>query len=671
MTLLAPLGLLGLLGVVALIIIYIIRPNFQQRFISSTYVWKLSLKYRKKRIPTSKLRNWLLILCQILILTICAAILTKPVQVIQAIVDETEVIAIIDSSASMRTSLDGETRFKRAVTKAEKLADDVLDQSGIVSVILAGQEADFLVQRATIAERGLVDECFLPLEEEDACSYGESDVEGAIILCEEVLRENPSAKIYLYTDESYSAVPEGIEVVNVSYEDEWNAAILDASAELDNNYYTFVVDVAYYCDPDHDSSDKSSFTVSLNIANANPNANGVGSTVKIDHLVTCERNTPKKLVFITSSNYDEIQDTVENTDDDSTVYIELAEAQEIYSYQAVYVLLSTQKDSYPGDNSFNLFNGQKEIIRLQYASSLANPFVRAILFTWQAKFADLWDIRITEVKNGVEPATEGFDLYFFEGLVPEILPSDGVLVLLNPTYAPKGLGIRIEQVKDLPEDLSLTAEGTHPILENVNPDNMTVRRYAVVSEDGTGEGEYQAIVSCDSSPVVMVKNEPESKIFLMNFSLHYSNLPILADFPIMMSNMFRYFFPSTVEKYAFDVYETVKMNARGEKLAVSHGSESIGDPFESFPASMQLNKPGNYELSQTVGMGYRKKQQIEYIFVKIPASESNIWLADQTLENPYKVEEEIEYYKDWLLYLAAGLVALLFLEWWLHNRENV
>ena len=53
MTLLAPLGLLGLLGVLALIIIYIIKPNYQQKFISSTYVWKLSLKYRKKRIPTS------------------------------------------------------------------------------------------------------------------------------------------------------------------------------------------------------------------------------------------------------------------------------------------------------------------------------------------------------------------------------------------------------------------------------------------------------------------------------------------------------------------------------------------------------------------------------------------------------------------------------------------
>ena len=60
MSLLVPLGLLGLLGIIALIIIYIIKPNYQNKFISSTFIWKLSLKYKKKRIPLNKLRNILL-----------------------------------------------------------------------------------------------------------------------------------------------------------------------------------------------------------------------------------------------------------------------------------------------------------------------------------------------------------------------------------------------------------------------------------------------------------------------------------------------------------------------------------------------------------------------------------------------------------------------------------
>ena len=79
MRLLAPLGLIGLLGVVALIIIYIIKPNYQQKFISSTFVWKLSLKYRKKKLPFSKLRNILLFICQILAITIFAMIFAQPI----------------------------------------------------------------------------------------------------------------------------------------------------------------------------------------------------------------------------------------------------------------------------------------------------------------------------------------------------------------------------------------------------------------------------------------------------------------------------------------------------------------------------------------------------------------------------------------------------------------
>ena len=46
MSFLAPLGFIGLLGVLALILIYILKPNYQQKFISSTFVWRLSQRYK-------------------------------------------------------------------------------------------------------------------------------------------------------------------------------------------------------------------------------------------------------------------------------------------------------------------------------------------------------------------------------------------------------------------------------------------------------------------------------------------------------------------------------------------------------------------------------------------------------------------------------------------------
>ena len=153
MKLLLPLGLLGLLGIIVLIIIYIIRPNFQQKLISSTYIWKLSLKYRKRKLPISRLRNFLLILSQILIITACALILTKPSWILKEQVEEPEVVLIIDSSASMRAGSDETTRYERAVHGAIEKAEDVFDKNGIVSVMLAARENSFLFERVTAEGR--------------------------------------------------------------------------------------------------------------------------------------------------------------------------------------------------------------------------------------------------------------------------------------------------------------------------------------------------------------------------------------------------------------------------------------------------------------------------------------------------------------------------------------
>ena len=137
MTLLTPLGLLGLIGIIILIIIYIIKPNYQQKFVSTTFVWKLSLKYRKRKLPFSKLRNIILIICQVLLLTACAAILTSPNQILKSRITEPEVIVILDSSASMRAyNEEGLTRYERATEDISELVAATFNEDGFVSVIV-------------------------------------------------------------------------------------------------------------------------------------------------------------------------------------------------------------------------------------------------------------------------------------------------------------------------------------------------------------------------------------------------------------------------------------------------------------------------------------------------------------------------------------------------------
>ena len=56
--------------------------------------------------------------------------------------------------------------------------------------------------------------------------------------------------------------------------------------------------------------------------------------------------------------------------------------------------------------------------------------------------------------------------------------------------------------------------------------------------------------------------------------------------------------------------------------------------------------------------------------MKIPAAQSNIKRNEDSLANLYIVPKEQVIDEDLLIYFAAALVALLFLEWLLQSREQ-
>lgn len=667
MTLLTPLGLLGLLGIVVLIIIYIIRPNYQQKFISSTFVWKLSLKYRKKKLPTSKLRNILLIICQVLILTACAAILAQPVQVLKQQVKEAEIIAIIDSSASMRTELDGETRFERAVDGAKTFTEEVLNQNGIVSVILADAEPNFLAQRVTVENKGTVQDVLTDLlygeYGDTVCSYGSANMESAMTLCAEIIDENPNAQIYLYTDTTYSYLPAQIHLIDVSEPEEWNAAIVNAYTEFDENYYSFIVEVACY---------GRNYDLELNVTVQNANAmdsNDVGSDVTFSESIFCSDDEVTKVVFISEDLYQPSEKEEENV-----VYVMIPTSDKIFAYQSVHISLD-EDDSFYDDNNFNIYNGQKEVVKIQYASARPNIFFPAALAELKSRFAANWDIQITQVRKDAVGATEGFDFYIYEHRMPEEMPTDGVVFLVNPDNAmfgneatpPKDSGISVRNIytvngggylfEDQPE---------HPLLQNFVADDIYVTRFAELSYDG----DYEVLLSYGQYPMLLLKDTPESKVLVMPFSVNFSNLVMQPSFMYFMLNTYRYFFPSTATSSSFEVGEDIVLNARGSELNVllDGQSEDEAEVFSEFPATYKVDLPGTYVMTQTTFAGKDVKEQI---YVRIPALESNINYVADTLTSPYSEIDPTDYYNDLLLYIAAVLVALLFVEWWLQSRENM
>ena len=650
MSWLTPIGLLGLIGLIALIIIYIIKPNYQNKVISSTYIWKLSLKLKKKQVPISKLRSILLFICQVLAISVLAFILAQPV--IKAEEEKTinEKIIIIDASASMLTETNGETRFERAVEQVRTLADEVFqtEGGGQLSLILAGEKASVLASGVDTERKDIIYDALDKLVDpanESPITYGRGDLAAAIKLAEETTAINPSSEVLLYTDTNY-VDPGKIAIKDVKDPTEWNASILDARAVINENYYRFEIDVACYGGTDAD------IEVYLDIYGTNSDK----VSVHLGAMARCIGGQTTTVVFAKNPLNGK-------TPEENGISQEL----DVFSYEHAIVRIE-ENDSFKHDNSFEIHGGAKPSLRIQYASSNPNNFFATSLLVLRDTLSKRWQVEFVEVKPDQTPADEGFDFYIFEHTMPKTLPDDGVVILANPNTIPSIAGVRLGKTYTTGgREVNLTANETdHPLMNGIEAENITVTKFTEISSaDG-----YSTLMSVtngkDEIPVVMAKNEFDQKIAIISFSLNYSNFSMLLDFPLFMYNLFEYYSPSTLTDHLYEVNEEISLDSRSEMLTVEDqaGNEII---LEEFPTTITIKTPGCYTVSQTPISG---EETTEKFFVKMPEAECNIAEQVDSLANPYfaVLEEQADF--DLLLYFALALVALLFVEWWLQSREQ-
>ena len=629
MTWLLPIGFLGLIGVAALIAIYIIKPNYQQRRVSSTYVWRLSLKYKKKKLPVNKLQNVIQFICQLLILTIAGLLIAQPVLSALESSDPNEKVIIIDASASMLVSEDEETRFDRAIDEAKTLAEASFYDGGLVTVILADSSPDYVVQRIGAEDS---EELYRQLDELK-CTYGSADVEGAVALAESVLDKNNAAEVYFCTAKKYQDTNK-IKVVDVSERNDWNAAVLDCRAEFDeNNHYVISVDVGCYGRTE---------SVYVNVVIYSPN--GKEQSIEV-----------QKVEYFDPS---EEEKTITFTTDDFGNYA-------VYSYDSINAYVSTDTpDSFADDDVFVLYGGIKPVIKIQYASTLPNRYFSGVIRAMRQYMRGSWDIKLTEVKDEEKMATEGFDFYIFEHTMPADMPTDGIVLLVNPDVAPYGSDLEVgDSIQTTSPDDPLASGVSHPLMDNITCEGISIALYKeILSAPG-----YQELAYYNGNPVILCKEDQGQKVVVWAFDLNYSTAA-LTEFSAMMLNMFNYFIPETFTSTSFEIGETVEFNGRGTNLVVKPLSdERLEQSFESAKGSIVVTIPGTYEVTQDSLQG----DIIELFHVHIPNEESNIsQIRDDLPILSYEKQLGIEF-RDLLLYFAIALVFFLMVERIIETKKKL
>lgn len=671
MTLLIPLGLLGLLSIVALIVIYIIKPNYQHKEVTSSYVWKLSLKYRKKRLPTSKLRNILLIVCQVLALIAGVLIMSKPVVRSRSGALDSEAIIIIDASASMRTKNDdGVTRFERAVNGAIDLANDVIAKGGYVSVILSDVTGtSYLMRKAGISSRDALNEGLRGLitgGDETACSYAATDLNAAITLCEEVLISNPNASVHLFTDSDYTYVPKGITVKNVAEKSEWNVGILNVYTEFEEGYYTFFVEIGCY----GGVARKIDLSVSINDANEIDENTGKGSFVRFSAKdVLLRDNAVTTVVFrnskITIADYEQATESIVIVPVGQDV-IGTDNKTLVFAYRDAHFTID-EEDGLELDNTYSLYGGRKQQLKIQYATIKRKSFFTAMFGVLRTRYADRWELVVDEVDISARetPETMGYDFYVFENFVPNQLPQDGVVFLSNPDSLPAGLTKKDQIIYN--KEMYLAQDNDHAILKNTDAAKIWTRKLTRLSQ--YNDAIYTSLWSVDANPVLLINDGELEKVIVFLFDIEWSNVPLRNDFPFFLYNIFETFLPATVVGNSFEVGQQIKVNSRGYSLKVSRNAGNDETIVTALPSHITLDKPDTYRFSQQNYFGAQLPDT--YIFVKIPAAESNVAANGIALKTIYNENVKEKAYYDLLVFWAAAMLALLFAEWFLQSQESL
>ncbi|MBP3495296.1 MAG: BatA and WFA domain-containing protein [Clostridia bacterium] len=694
MSFLQPLGWLGLLAVPIIIIIYVIKSKYVPKTVSSTFIWKRSMKYMKRRIPINFVMSLVLIL-QLLVAIAATLAITQP-QVKPG--SSGEKIVIVDASASMKISDGTKTRYEVAVEKLTEASDEVGENTRM-TIIMAGAQAACVSGEEPLADKARVLDV---ISEHVAgkCSNSDADILGALDIAATFLEKNAGAQIQLYTDKQYVST-DGVEVIDcIEGRTEFNTGIISVTdKDLAAGYrYNAVL---------YNQGIESSFTISLRVDGAHVESKKV----------TMMPGETKEIVFTPMNNAQ--PETGKNQE---IVWI----SRSIKEYNNAEVYIQTN-DGLNEDNSFVLYSGSQTSPKILYVSTnvkygsngavdtSSTPLMRTVLGSngYVIKTNDMYG------SAKLAPST-GYDLYIYEGVLPAAMPTDGAVWFLNIPEGPDGTRIiASEDVRNAEKegnnngftfrehndassetesavkaiitnnvDFSETIEITVPGQNGGSPITTkfrgTVNQYRPINNYPSI---FEPIYLCNSTPVMLAGTVGTVKTIVTAFDFTDSSLPIyVSDFPVLIQNMIEYSIPDALPNRTATIGEKLVFNAPAGTSSITYyyksnekdaEFEQINEWFsteEEMPEII-LDRVGTYQMKVTYNIEEEGQEAQESLFTMtthIPTSESKIIDIGNMIDVPEIPDNaQVKTFAVSILpYIIFVLIVLLIIEWGVYYRDE-
>lgn len=267
---------------------------------------------------------------------------------------------------------------------------------------------------------------------------------------------------------------------------------------------------------------------------------------------------------------------------------------------------------------------------------------------------ELYKSKIDEIEN-----LNGYDLYVFDNVLPDELPKDGHIFIINPPTDNNFI-----KVYDELKVNSINIKDRN-LLKFATDINFSVSKAKKIEVPNWAN----IIIDSDVAPLILFGENNNQKQVIFNFDLHNTDLPLKKEFPIFIYNLVDWYMPQNVINkesiFAGDTIDfNLKPNIDSARIITSDNNIiEIVPPFPVAPFS-GTSKVGIYTLEQKID----DNTIYNNFAVNCPLNESNLLRTVQSIETNLNTAKQTN--KNIANIFIIILLMILIIEWFLYKNKN-
>ena len=572
MTFVHPLGLLGLIGIPILIIIYIIKTQYTEQTVSSTFIWTLSEKFLKKRNPLSKVAGIISLILQILTILTLSLAIAHPVIILPDAAQE--YCLVIDASASMSMTDGSSTRLDRAKAEAKEIVDGATEGS-VYTLVVVGETTYTVYEHLDSKKQAIA------LIDEVQPAHTADSMIDACGIAQGYFDENNGLVTYLFTDKDYLNT-NNISCVNVAA-GEKNVSLSDLTYELKNGILTVKGNITAFTED---------------------------TEVELS-LYSDADNTLPLATLTKAAGAEKTEFTFEAM---------------IGTFEYLRVTVGTA-DALSLDNEIIIYNKESESL---YSTLIVSdrPFFIEMAF-------DAITDSTVEVISTKDYAASRYraGLYIFDSYTPEELPKDAAVWFINPLGTVKDSGFSFQSKESIESGGKLTLSTGSSFIAKDLREEIPASEISVSHFTKCGlYKEFTTLYSYQGNPIIFAgTNNYGNRQVVFALDFHESDIVLSDPYIAIMRNLIKFSFPDIIDSTGYFVGQTLEVNvvANCESIRIETPSNDISYLDTSRAVSeYELTEAGTYTLTVNVA----GTQRVFKIYAAIDEAERNPVVTENSIE---------------------------------------